>query len=386
MVFISPVRTRMTNEPDSEGGQDKDYLGIMSDEGELITAFTRAKSCLFVVGDPVALCRRGKCKNIWMKYIETCKQNESLIFSNEGEADIISRLLSSVTPDRERPAEAAVATDARTANPRFQQSLQSLPNSSFDDEVEFELDGEFVADKISEVMDEENKAERKRQSSTCIAEEAECVVDKQIVEDEQEADNIKGKSRKKRKGRKFRMLEGEERVFLEVFEDVGKDRSKMEGGYAEEAEEEREDMMSDEAQKEDAAQKAKEYPGKYPICLVRFAENNVVYGVPRDAHFADKIFLSSKRMRKRALDGDQAIVEVTSTKNNVTYGEVVWTERYAALKRKKLVCTLDTESIGLMCPIECNTLHYPKMFIFPNGVGQTDEGINFGMYLNQSTE
>ncbi|KAJ8039291.1 Helicase with zinc finger domain 2 [Holothuria leucospilota] len=86
-VFISTVRTRntlnkaqITAIPQSgqAGHNQKYYYGFLSDEGELVTAFTRCQSFLYVVGDPVSLCSVGDCHTNWKKYIETCERNNSL--------------------------------------------------------------------------------------------------------------------------------------------------------------------------------------------------------------------------------------------------------------------------------------------------------------------
>jgi hypothetical protein len=49
-----------------------DY-GFLSEPKLVNSALTRAKSLVAVVGDPVALCCIGECKNLWKEYLKTAK-------------------------------------------------------------------------------------------------------------------------------------------------------------------------------------------------------------------------------------------------------------------------------------------------------------------------
>ena len=60
-----------------ENEDDSDY-GFLSNPKLLNTAVTRAQSLVAVVGDPVALCSVGKCRKVWEKFIDVCRENGSL--------------------------------------------------------------------------------------------------------------------------------------------------------------------------------------------------------------------------------------------------------------------------------------------------------------------
>ena len=80
-VFISTVRTKHLQEEKkscSEFVDDDTSLGFLSQPKMLNSAFTRAKSFLAVVGDPIALCSFGECSNIWMEYLKQCEKMNSI--------------------------------------------------------------------------------------------------------------------------------------------------------------------------------------------------------------------------------------------------------------------------------------------------------------------
>ncbi|KAG7202166.1 hypothetical protein KM043_015848 [Ampulex compressa] len=67
-VFISTVRTRSCCRYSAERNV-KDY-GFLTNPRLLITAVTRARSFVAVVGDPVALLTIGSCRALWQKFLE----------------------------------------------------------------------------------------------------------------------------------------------------------------------------------------------------------------------------------------------------------------------------------------------------------------------------
>ncbi|XP_071943708.1 3'-5' exoribonuclease HELZ2-like [Antedon mediterranea] len=88
-LFISVVRTRATLERTHVTAKYSNpvesaefYYGFLSDEKLLNTAFTRAKSLLVVVGDPITMCSIGDCSKVWEKFLHKCEQHRSLHPSN----------------------------------------------------------------------------------------------------------------------------------------------------------------------------------------------------------------------------------------------------------------------------------------------------------------
>ena len=83
-MFLSTVRTRhldgiaqIRTDEHTECDEEADF-GFLSDSKLLNTAFTRAKSLVVVVGDPVALCAFGDCSSIWRVYLKHCQNMGSL--------------------------------------------------------------------------------------------------------------------------------------------------------------------------------------------------------------------------------------------------------------------------------------------------------------------
>ncbi|ESO89022.1 hypothetical protein LOTGIDRAFT_154096 [Lottia gigantea] len=77
-LFISTVRTKnilksaaITNCLKNDGTEIGEYA-FLTDTNMLNTAFTRAQSYVAVVGDAIALCSIGQCREIWKKFINYC--------------------------------------------------------------------------------------------------------------------------------------------------------------------------------------------------------------------------------------------------------------------------------------------------------------------------
>lgn len=75
-IILSTVRTRKTCS--SQQSVDEVDYGFLSNLKLLNTAITRAQSLVAVVGDPIALCSVGRCSKVWERFIQICKDNESL--------------------------------------------------------------------------------------------------------------------------------------------------------------------------------------------------------------------------------------------------------------------------------------------------------------------
>ena len=79
-LFISTVRTAWTCLPIQNRNPDCENLDFrfLSDTRLLITAVTRARSLLAVVGDPMSLATVGSCRGIWKEYLKRCNETRSL--------------------------------------------------------------------------------------------------------------------------------------------------------------------------------------------------------------------------------------------------------------------------------------------------------------------
>ena len=72
VLLLSTVRTSRVLGPGQHEGKD---LGFLSNPKLLNTAITRAKFCLIVVGDPIALCSAGDCRVCWKTILSLCSEN-----------------------------------------------------------------------------------------------------------------------------------------------------------------------------------------------------------------------------------------------------------------------------------------------------------------------
>ena len=79
-LFISTVRTAWTCLPIQNRNPHSKNLDFrfLSDARLLITAVTRARSLLAVVGDPMSLATVGSCREIWKEYLKRCNETGSL--------------------------------------------------------------------------------------------------------------------------------------------------------------------------------------------------------------------------------------------------------------------------------------------------------------------
>lgn len=105
VLFLSTVRTSRLLGPGQHEGKD---LGFLSNPKLLNTAITRAKFCLIVVGDPVALCSAGDCRVCWKTILSMCSENGTFHYRVP-----LTQVLSSV---REEHTQTALA-------PRFNSSF-----------------------------------------------------------------------------------------------------------------------------------------------------------------------------------------------------------------------------------------------------------------------
>ncbi|XP_046642833.1 probable helicase with zinc finger domain [Daphnia pulicaria] len=67
----------LEEEEDNEEDEEAQF-GFLSSARLMNTAVTRARSLVIVVGDPLALCSVGKCRKLWHRFIEACRDQNSL--------------------------------------------------------------------------------------------------------------------------------------------------------------------------------------------------------------------------------------------------------------------------------------------------------------------
>ncbi|KAJ8039005.1 Helicase with zinc finger domain 2 [Holothuria leucospilota] len=373
VVFISTVRTKCTICTDEVSlpslmRHDTDYYGMLSDEGELITALTRARILLWVVGDPTTLCSVGKCQKIWKEYIQVCAK------MNDMPSDLTCYDPPAIAEEKEgsRINTDNISYSGLTAE--FTESLQS--SSSQDCETDMEDKEGFIPDEIISYLEKEVRKElfQNYYESSVRSEDTH----HQKVAHQESVYSRPPPSKPGRKNKKFRRssTHTDDNMLRNKLMSYNYDYSNLEGGYDFEVEVEPEEM--DLGEIAHYTQLAIDFPDEYCTAIVQFAENDLENAVALANHPHDKILISGKRMRKHALDGDQVVIR-KQNKENVSYGEVMCIKKRAEdLKWKKLVCTVDSEN--LMCPVDNS--FFPKMVIYPGEKKKagSEEDITIGLY------
>jgi hypothetical protein len=70
VLILSVVRTKNSIDSYSPKMGEEPSYAFLSDAKLLLTALSRARSLVLVVGDPVTLCSVGNCTGIWERYLE----------------------------------------------------------------------------------------------------------------------------------------------------------------------------------------------------------------------------------------------------------------------------------------------------------------------------
>ena len=182
-----------------------------------------------------------------------------------------------------------------------------------------------------------------------------------------------------RKQRNLRMIQQHGTMLL--IED-NYDRSRLVGADTFEdydTEEDLEEDMMDETTRQEHLDQVTQDPEKFKICSFHFDLSGHTYALPKDVNSSMKVLITSKRKRGKALNLDEVIVEiledidelenaagygpqaVEAKEEKKIYGTVVFILKRAANPYlKKIVCTIDKYTDGLMVPIDRT---FPKIFV-----------------------
>ncbi|XP_071510347.1 3'-5' exoribonuclease HELZ2-like [Diadema antillarum] len=436
-VFISTVRTRSTlNNIDitaiRQGGRgpvrNRYWYGFLSDRGLLNTAFTRAKSLIVVIGDPVALCSVGECQKTWMRYIKTCEEKEGLLPNDLTFAEITRQIDASkhLLNPKARPfnpqskthrssqhgvsqnkgAAAVSQTHAVAVPDCSQRGAKDCRCRNKPDEDAEALKGQEWLQDLREQMLEDEKAEQRGDRPDEL-DPSDDLSDTCLQEPERTADVPQTSLREPHLARaqavpvasvdqikefllnNVRMVERQGHVaLLRRNQRRQAPRTRCEDAYASDGE--KDTSQHDDSHEESVEQLLEltvKNPEKYKVCTFIHEVTGRMIAIPNDRQSGHVIDITSMKRRGRALNTDIVVVEVLENvedeKNDdeanikeerKIYGKVTGiVERNGDLKGRQLVCYLDPHNDNVMVPVDRSC---PKLIILgkkKTRSGQCDE-------------
>ncbi|XP_067948006.1 probable helicase with zinc finger domain [Watersipora subatra] len=134
VVVINAVRTYRSCLNVDENEAD---FGFLSNPKLLNTAITRAQSLVTIIGDPFSLVTVGKCRSLWIHYLEQCQCNGSLHgvtfaqlqdYLNYMDIEKSYKFNPQAREFVPRPARAQVAASHRLVPPQFVASASVIPS------------------------------------------------------------------------------------------------------------------------------------------------------------------------------------------------------------------------------------------------------------------
>ncbi|XP_071507763.1 3'-5' exoribonuclease HELZ2-like isoform X2 [Diadema antillarum] len=423
-VFISTVRTRSTlNNIDitaiRQGGRgpvrNRYWYGFLSDRGLLNTAFTRAKSLIVVIGDPVALCSVGECQKTWTRYIKTCEDKEGLLPNDLTFAEITRQIDAAkhLLNPKARPfnprsktykssqhyvshnrGAAAISVTRAVAVPGCRQGSKDTGTLRDKPDVDAEeLRGQEWLQDLREQMLEDERAEQRR-SRPYELESIDDLDDTGLQEREgmpdmpqtslqepcpahaQETPVAAGDRGREYHLNNLRMVERHGHVaLLRRNQRRQAPRTRCEDAYA--SDDENDTGQHDdlhEGSVEQLLELTVKYPEKYKVCTFIHEVTGRMIAIPHDRQSGDVISITSMRRRGQALNTDKVVVEVMEDiedeeyddeanieEDKMIYGKVTGiVERNGDLKGRKLVCYLDPHNVNIMVPVDRSC---PKLFL-----------------------
>lgn len=337
----------MKSENLSKLPEDADY-GFLSDCKMLNSAFTRAKSYLAVVGDPVALCSIGTCSKIWHQYFKFCSLHPGGINPTDLTLDTIRMQCDAFVAPLE-------ITSRSTRNGRNVKTKK-------EDEEQFD---------VSEILDLEDwNRDYHLQPDDII---------RQLVTQELQVSHgsqFDGNFPRNDFVRieDIRLQEREGHALL----DYRRPESQHTLISATTCENEH-DSLSDEENETDSIHTNQEprmlksllktQPQKYKRCTINIESSKSIYARPLDKPFDFKqVKITSRRLCGRAFSGDEVVVEILrvgvvqgkKTDEKVAYGQVIGILRQFMNPQYRLfVCTVEEGNAGIMVPINKSI---PKLY------------------------
>ena len=333
-VFISTVRTSDLKEKRScsEFEDDDADLGFLSQPKMLNSAFTRAKSFLAVVGDPVALCTFGKCSRIWMEYLKQCEKMNG-IYPETVNLGLIKFWCETLSNAPENPE---VDENEVEENNKEKSSLRT---STIDDwNYEYQLEPDDILRQLArEAMQGSALGGDFQNESIQIAPE-------QIRLQERDG-HAYIRYREERKNSRLRLTS--ENMDDEYDSDTESNVTDVTGIH--------QDFEPDKLRK-----LVWKESSKYKRCRIHIEGAAKTYAIPLDPPTAfKKILLTNRKRCGRAFHLDEVVVEIlreTDTEGpvpeKIAYGQVIGILRHVTNPRYRLfVCQVEEGNSGIMVPL-----------------------------------
>ncbi|XP_071943710.1 3'-5' exoribonuclease HELZ2-like [Antedon mediterranea] len=409
-LFISVVRTRekldgkgnVTVKYSNPDESENFYYGFLSDKKMLNTAFTRAKSLLVVVGDPIAMCSIGLCSKVWEKFLQKCEQHRSLYPSDitlqqiRGEIDATNIELNPLAAPF-KPSFGKKESDVKIKSPAevMRQISEDFPCLSRigGDELETSVSGDFTF-----FHEELNISEHEQWQSDDEEFDMNKIEDSILKELRRQVDDECGSSSNFKEFKKTeepsiqiwnkgssehivdsvpintelmkKKLELEE-IVLKLFVPENDYPHRQGVDFFKEHNPEDTDINNEELDQDKKYNLLLESePEKYKRCKFHLDVRGKTHATTLEEFIPINIAIVTKHNRGRGLNNDEVIIEIQENENiyeeseNKDMSETIYGKVVHVLKRasdpylRKLVCVLDPYSNSLMVPVNTN---FPKL-------------------------
>ncbi|XP_033113852.1 helicase with zinc finger domain 2-like isoform X2 [Anneissia japonica] len=343
VIFISTVRTRKTlNLDEVTAIKGNDYIsthkyGFLSDVKLLNTAFTRAKSMVVVVGDPVALCSAGECCLFWIEYVKRCEDLggispksltfDKVMYNTRQKLDPMAKAfepsfsigkVQTLVPD----------PNMSTNENKYIQQKPMIPLSQNDTKLGLQLDNY-----------RKKLAEQQREAKLNDVILRELKLGEQNDDFEENDDIQKEKSKKKPKTRRnWKKLENYEQII------EGRDIKYIPS---------REDGVVEHSSEHWLAM-CEKTPEKYKYCTFNIDSTGNMFAIEKNT--GKHICITSARRRCTAFEKDAVVVQIFGNDNNDCSDDICGAvkcvvERHSNPHLQAFVCKLDTRTNNLMVPL-----------------------------------
>lgn len=346
-------------------------LGFFTDEKLLNTAFTRAKSYIGVVGDPVGLCTIDQCQKIWHDYLIYCDSTTNCDLLAEGGLQQIEIEMAEFNMEISRilKMEDILRGNAVPMDNNYREQTQQyvhIPSN--------EPNADSSPQQVSEPKE---KQTRRRKLKDPVKEETDLILRylaKQSMEETQCETQVKYGNAKKEISQNKQVTsvihvkyidfaEESDMAFIDYKPDNRRLRSKHKvsgNDYNDEfssdsASDSEDDNLPDDEEMNDLLQSVQSYPDSFKQCMMKIKSQGHMYAMVKDqSSHVKEICISSHRNRGRSFDNDEVIVEImegTDDGNGRPKGKVLGiVKSHTKMRYRKIVCMADPNNHSIMIP------------------------------------
>lgn len=344
-VFISTVRTRHLIEQcgSLEEIEDNDYYGFLSDCKILNSAFTRAKSFLAVVGDPVALCSIGNCSKIWHQFFKYCGQRVGGINPQQLNLNAIRMQCEAFVDALELPRRRTDTADENDDNETENQ--EPLDIKSLLDLEDWNRDYQLEPDDIIRQLVREGLEGSESAPTGRGFPNDDSIRSENIRVQEREGHILVSYRGNEERRRNVRL---NDQNCDEEYDSVSDEDNEVDAVY-------------DSAEPKKMLSLLKTQPQKYIRCRINIDSTKNIFARPLDEPCRFKrIKVASRRLCGCAFSGDEVVMEVLRVdesdmpkdRERVAFGQVIGILKQAMNPKYRLfVCTVEEGNTGMMIPI-----------------------------------